>query len=274
MSTPVLVWNGKLVRHSEMDKNTLTGAALIVVGDEILAGQVQDSATHYLANWLVSRGHELRSVEILPDSAAELEAALERAIGKYDYVFTTGGMGITHDDITIECVARTLGRPVILHPEILALLEHHYGAELTESRRLMARAPEGSEIIHNEHSLVPGLNIGNRIFMLPGVPMLMRDILKGLDRRFPSCRPMVALHIGVWCEESVFSEPLGRVQSARPDVRIGSYPFWRQGEPGCNIVIKGGSQTGVDAAVREIETALQILGVKGIIGGIDVAHET
>lgn len=246
-----------------------TTAALIVVGDEILAGQIQDSATHFLANWLVSRGHELRSVEIVPDCDEELESALYRAMSRHRYVFTTGGMGITHDDITIDCVARALGRNVVLHPEILSLLENHYKEDLTDSRRQMARAPEGSKIIRNVRTLVPGLNIENRIFMLPGVPLLMRDILKGLEGQFPVLAPIVSLHFGVWCEESVFSERLSEIQLERPDVKIGSYPFWRRREAGCNIVVKGVNERDVGAAGRAVEILLEACGVEVILGGIE-----
>jgi molybdenum cofactor synthesis domain-containing protein len=114
-------------------------AALIVIGDEILSGQIQDGATKYLGTWLDTRGHELRSVEIVPDDRAQLKDAFERAIARYHFVFTTGGLGITHDDITIESIASSLGRKVIFHPEILALLASHYGDELDDARRLMAR---------------------------------------------------------------------------------------------------------------------------------------
>ncbi len=136
-----------------MEKIQHRNAALIVVGDEILSGQIQDGATKYLGTWLDSRGHELRSVEIVPDDIEQLKDAFERAIARYHFVFTTGGLGITHDDITIEGIANSLGRKVIFHPEILALLESHYGDELDDNRRLMARAPEGSSTIGNPRTL-------------------------------------------------------------------------------------------------------------------------
>ena len=258
--------------ETAMSSNEVRGAGLIVIGDEILAGQVQDTATQYLANWLDEHGCELRAVEIVPDNGDRVADALLRARARYDLVFTTGGLGVTHDDVTVDAVAAALGRKVVVHDGLLRLITAHYRDRLDESTKRLARVPEGSTLVKNWRTIVPGFNIDDRIYLLPGVPQLVKDILAGLEDTFGSPRARHLARIGLWSEEGRFSAGLQKVQDDFPDVRIGSYPFWRGHSAGCNIVIKARTAEDAQAAARAVHRMLEAHGIEAVAGGIEIEN--
>lgn len=256
-----------------MPLEEIRSVALIVIGDEILAGQVQDTATQYLAVWLDAHGCDLRSVEIVPDDSERVADALLRACACYDLVFTTGGLGVTHDDVTVDAIAAALGRKVVVHEALLRLITAHYGERLDESTKRLARVPEGSTLVKNWQTIVPGFNIDDKIYLLPGVPQLVKDILSGLEESFGPPRERYLIRLGCWSEEGRFSVGLQTIQYSLPNVRIGSYPFWRGRTAGCNIVLRARNEKDAQAAARTIEQMLGECGLKVVAGGIDAEDD-
>ncbi len=175
-----------------MSDERIWTAAVLVIGDEILSGRTQDKNIAQIATWLDVQGIRLREVRVVPDIEDEIVDALNAVRARYDYVFTTGGIGPTHDDITVDAVAKALGVGVIVHPEARAILERYYsgrGIELTEARLRMARIPHGGELVHNSYNKVPGFRIGN-VIVMAGVPVIMQHML---DAVAPTLRTGVKL---------------------------------------------------------------------------------
>ncbi len=186
-----------------MDERIWT-AALVVIGDEILSGRTQDRNIAQLATWLNAQGIRLKEVRVVPDVQAAIVEAVNTLRVRNDYLFTTGGIGPTHDDITVDAIAAALGVPVIVHPEARAVLESYYETRggLTEARLRMARVPEGADLIPNRMSGAPGIRIGNRIFILAGVPHIAAQMLDALTGQLEGGRPLVSRTIGGWVAES------------------------------------------------------------------------
>ncbi|PXA97901.1 competence/damage-inducible protein A [Nostoc sp. 3335mG] len=252
-----------------MDERIWT-AALVVIGDEILSGRTQDRNIAQLATWLNAQGIRLKEVRVVPDMQAAIVEAVNTLRARNDYLFTTGGIGPTHDDITVDAIAAALGVPVIIHPEARAVLESYYETRggLTEARLRMARVPEGADLIPNRMSGAPGIRIGNRIFILAGVPHIAAQMLDALTGQLEGGRPLVSRTIGGWVAESEIADLLGKTERAHEGVSIGSYPFFREGRVGANFVVRATDPAVVDACVAELMAALAAAGYEVVDGGI------
>lgn len=245
-------------------------AALVVIGDEILSGRTQDRNVAQLATWLNEQGIRLAEVRIVPDDTARIAGAVNDLRIAHDYLFTTGGIGPTHDDITVDAIAEAFGVPVIVHPEARAILEHHYrdrAGGLNEARLRMARTPEGAELIPNPFSGAPGVRMDN-VYILAGVPNIAASMLEALTGKLEGGRPVVSVTVGARAAESEVADLLRETEQAHPGVAIGSYPFFRNGGFGSNFVIRSedgdlARKTGNDLAQR-----LRRAGYEPVDGGI------
>ncbi|MCH8685804.1 competence/damage-inducible protein A [Pedomonas mirosovicensis] len=242
-------------------------AALVIIGDEILSGRTQDANLAYLAKWLNVQGIRLREARVVPDIEAEIVEAVNACRARHDYVFTTGGIGPTHDDITIDAIAKAFGVPVIVHPEAEAMLRAYYGDALTDARLRMARVPEGAELVPNALSAAPGIRIKN-VYILAGVPGVARAMLHALDGRLEGGRPVLSRTIGAKVGESTVADLLAATEAAHPGVQVGSYPFWRGGEPNANFVIRSTDPQAMNLAAEAILKGLAEMGLDPVDGEI------
>jgi molybdenum cofactor synthesis domain-containing protein len=214
-------------------------AALIVIGDEILSGRTHDRNIAQVAGWLQVQGIRLMEVRVVPDVGQRIGEAVNALRSSHDYLFTTGGIGPTHDDITVDAVAAALGLAVVVHPEAKRILEAYYSTRggLTDARLRMARVPEGAELIPNRMSGAPGIRIGN-VFLMAGVPHIAAQMLDALTGTLEGGAPLLTETIGCWVPESEVAEILREVEKAHPACSIGSYPFFKGGRVGANFVIR------------------------------------
>ena len=244
-------------------------AALIVIGDEILSGRTQDRNIAQLAAWLNVQGIRLAEVRVVADRPDAIGEAVNTLRVRNDYLFTTGGIGPTHDDITVDAIAAALGVPVIEHPEARAILEDYYTTRggVTVARARMARTPEGASLIPNRVSGAPGIRIGN-IFIMAGVPHITAGMLDALTGTLEGGRPVVSGTIGCWVGESEVAELLRQTEKTHEGVAIGSYPFFREGRTGANFVVRSPDAAQVDACLRDLILALEADGRDVIAGGI------
>jgi molybdenum cofactor synthesis domain-containing protein len=221
------------------DEKTWT-AALIVIGDEILSGRTQDRNVAQIATWLNDQGVRLAEVRVIPDEMGRIGEAVNALRAAHDYLFTTGGIGPTHDDITVDAIAAAFAVPVIVDPQARAILENYYRDRpggLTEARLRMARVPEGAELIPNPSSGAPGVKMAN-VYILAGVPDIAASMLEALTGKLKGGRPMVSVTVGARAPESDVADLLRETEAAHPGVAIGSYPFFRDGRYGANFVIR------------------------------------
>ncbi len=244
-------------------------AALIVIGDEILSGRTQDRNIAQLATWLNVQGIRLGEVRVVADVEGAIVEAVNALRARNDYVFTTGGIGPTHDDITVDSIAAALGVPVIVHPEARAILEAYYETRggLTDARLRMARVPDGGELIQNRMSGAPGIRIGN-IFIMAGVPHIAAAMLDSLTGTLEGGLPVVSGTLGCWVGESEVAELLRSVERAHDGVAIGSYPFFREGRTGANFVVRATDPAVVDACIADLAAQLRTAGREPVEGGI------
>ena len=245
-------------------------AALLVIGDEILSGRTQDKNVSQLALWLNDQGIRLAEVRIVPDDIGQIADAVNALRSAHDYLFTTGGIGPTHDDITVDAMAAAFGVPVIVHPEARQILEDYYRNRpggLTEARLRMARVPEGAELLPNPTSGAPGVKMAN-VYILAGVPNIAASMLDALTGQLEGGRPVVSVTVGARAPESDVADLLRETEAANPGVAIGSYPFFRENGFGANFVIR--SEDG-DLARRtgdELAARLRQAGYDPVDGGI------
>jgi molybdenum cofactor synthesis domain-containing protein len=244
-------------------------AGLAVIGDEILSGRTQDRNVAQIAAWLNVQGIRLVEVRVVPDKTAAIVEAVNVLRGRNDYLFTTGGIGPTHDDITVDAIAEALGVPIIFHPKALEVMERHYATRggLTEARKRMARVPEGADLIENRMSAAPGIRIGN-IFVMAGVPHIAAGMLDALTGTLEGGRPVISRTIGCWVAESEVADMLGAVERAHEGVAIGSYPFFRDGRTGANFVVRATDQAVVDACLADLTARLEADGRMVVADGI------
>ena len=245
-------------------------AALLVIGDEILSGRTQDKNVSQVALWLNEQGIRLTEVRIVPDDIQRIADNVNALRAAYDYLFTTGGIGPTHDDITVDAMAHAFGVPVIVDPHARKILEDYYRDRpggLTEARIRMARVPEGAELIPNVTSGAPGVRIGN-VFILAGVPYIAAAMLEALTGKLEGGRPVVSVTVGARAPESDVADLLRETEADNPGVAIGSYPFFKDGRYGANFVIR--SEDG-DLARRtgdQLSERLREAGYEPVDGGI------
>ncbi|MGN5374731.1 competence/damage-inducible protein A [Sphingomonas hankookensis] len=244
-------------------------AALIVIGDEILSGRTQDRNIAQLATWLNVQGIRLAEVRVVADREDAIVEAVNMLRVRNDYLFTTGGIGPTHDDITVDSIAAALGVPVVVHPQARAILESHYETRggLTDARLRMARVPQGGALIENRMSGAPGIRVGN-IFIMAGVPHIAAAMLDSLTGTLEGGLPVVSRTLGCWVGESEVADLLGSVERAHDGVAIGSYPFFRDGRTGANFVVRATDPAAVDACVADLAARLQALGHQPVADGI------
>jgi molybdenum cofactor synthesis domain-containing protein len=244
-----------------MTSDRIWTAALLVIGDEILSGRTQDRNVAQIGTWLNLQGIRLAEVRVVPDDVAGIAAAVNALRGAHDYLFTTGGIGPTHDDITVDAIAAALGVEVVVHPKARSALEAYYETRggLTEARLRMARVPEGAELIENRMSGAPGIRLGN-IFILAGVPHIAGLMLEALAGQLEGGKPLVSATIGCWAPESEVAEMLGETERAHPGCQIGSYPFFREGRVGANFVIRSTEAGQVEACRADLAARLEAAG--------------
>jgi molybdenum cofactor synthesis domain-containing protein len=254
---------------AHMNSERIWTAALLVIGDEILSGRTQDKNVAQLALWLNVQGIRLREVRIVADDMAAIGDAVNALSAANDYLFTTGGIGPTHDDITVDAIAAALGRDVVIDPRARALLERHYETRggITDARLRMARVPEGATLIENSLSGAPGIRIGN-VFILAGVPHIAALMLDALTGTLEGGLPVVSRTIGCWVPESEVADLLRETERARDGIQIGSYPFFREGRVGANFVVRGTDEAAVDAGIAALAEGLAALGRESVIDGI------
>ncbi len=240
-------------------------AALLVIGDEILSGRTQDANLAYLAKWLGVQGIRLKEVRVVADEMESIGDAVKALSAAHDYLFTTGGIGPTHDDITVDAIAAALGVAVTVHPQARAILADHYGDQLTDARLRMARTPEGASLIENPRTKAPGIRIGN-IFIMAGVPIITQGMLAALDGKLQGGAPVLSRTVAAWTQESAAAATLAAVEKAHAGVQIGSYPFWRQGKTGANFVIRATDEGVLAVTAQALMTALRDAGIEPIDG--------
>jgi molybdenum cofactor synthesis domain-containing protein len=233
-------------------------AALIVIGDEILSGRTHDKNIAQIGGWLNLQGIRLAEVRVVADDMARIGAAVNALRAENDYLFTTGGIGPTHDDITVEAIAAALGVGVMIHPKARAILEAYYASRggLTEARLRMARVPEGAELIDNPMSGAPGIRFGN-IFILAGVPHIATVMLEALSGKLEGGRPLLSRTLVCRVPESEVADILAAVERAHDRCQIGSYPFFREGRVGANFVIRSTDEAALAACTRDLVERLR-----------------
>lgn len=236
-------------------------AALLIIGDEILSGRTQDKNLGTLSKWLNAGGIRLREVRVVPDDMAAIGIALNALRTTHDYLFTTGGIGPTHDDISVDAVAAALGVPVISHPRAEAILRDYYHERITDARLRMARVPQGAELIENARTGAPGIRVGN-VFMLAGVPAIMQTMLDGLEGQLEGGRPMLSQAVGAWTHESAVADLLRETEKAYDGLAVGSYPFWREGRAGANFVLRHEEANILARAAADLRARLDALGIQ------------
>jgi molybdenum cofactor synthesis domain-containing protein len=252
-----------------MTSDRIWTAALTVIGDEILSGRTQDKNIAQIALWLNLQGIRLREVRVVPDVEDAIVEAVNTLRARNDYLFTTGGIGPTHDDITVDAIAKALGVDVVIHPEASAILHRYYQARggITEARLRMARVPDGAELIPNRMSGAPGIRHGN-IFIMAGVPHITAGMLDALTGTLEGGAPLLSVSVGCWVAESEISDLLAATEKAHEGCQIGSYPFFREGKVGSNFVIRSTEQGRLDACSAALAEALTAIGREAVIGGI------
>ena len=235
-----------------MTKSTKVNAAILIIGNEILSGRTQDTNTTTLAIWLNSIGVKVNEVRVIPDLENTIVKTLNVLRKANDYVFTTGGIGPTHDDITAESVSKAFGLKYEIHKEAYKILEAYYKpGEFNEGRQKMVKMPENAELILNPTSGAPGFSVEN-VFCLPGVPSILKSMLGGLKNKIVGGEPILSQTISLKTVESEIAASITKVQNENKDVEIGSYPFFHAGKLGVSIVIRSEKQSEIDYCNSQI----------------------
>ena len=244
-------------------------AALAIIGDEILSGRTQDKNIAQIATWLNVQGIRLKEVRVVSDDMAAIGAAVRQLNANHDYLFTTGGIGPTHDDITVDAIAAAFGLPVVVHPEARAILEAYYETRggLNEARLRMARVPAGADLIPNRYSGAPGIRLDS-IFIMAGVPAITAAMLETLTGELEGGAPLVSRSIGGWVAESEVAPILAATEKAHESCQIGSYPFFREGRTGANFVIRSADEAALETCAQALIAALTEAGFAVFDGGI------
>ncbi len=235
-----------------MTQKAKVNSAILIIGNEILSGRTQDTNTSTLATWLNSIGVKVEEVRVVPDDEKIIIKTLNLLRSSYDYVFTTGGIGPTHDDITAQSISKAFGIKYEIHKEAFKILEAYYKpGEFNEGRQKMAWMPENANLILNPTSGAPGFSVEN-VFSLPGVPSILKSMLGGLKNTIVGGEPIKSLTISLRTVESEIANSLTKVQNDNQDVEIGSYPFFHAGKLGVSIVIRSEDQNKIDICNSQI----------------------
>ena len=235
-----------------MTKNKKVNAAILIIGNEILSGRTQDTNTNTIALWLNIIGVNVKEVRIIPDIENTIIVAINHLRKVNDYVFTTGGIGPTHDDITAQSISKAFNLEYEIHKEAFEILEAYYNVgEFNEGRQKMVWMPRNANLILNPTSGAPGFNVEN-VFCLPGVPSILKSMLGGLKNNIVGGKPILSHTVSLRTVESEIAKPLANVQENNKDVEIGSYPFFRAGKLGVSIVIRSEDKSKIDLCSKEI----------------------
>ena len=234
------------------NKSNKVNAAITIIGNEILSGRTQDTNLTYISKWLNKLGVRVEEVRVIPDDEKIIIRNVNELRKKFNYVFTTGGIGPTHDDITTESVAKAFNLKYVYHKEAYSLLEKYYSPEkFNEGRKKMAKLPSKSKLIYNPSSGAPGFIVEN-VFCLPGVPSILRSMLGGLKNEIAGGKTILSKTVNLKTVESEIAKSLTEVQKKNKDVEIGSYPFFRSGKIGVSIVLRSENQKKIDKCNLEI----------------------
>jgi molybdenum cofactor synthesis domain-containing protein len=244
-------------------------AGLVIIGDEILSGRTQDKNIAQIALWLNLQGIRLAEVRVVGDAVSAIVEAVNALRSRNDYLFTTGGIGPTHDDITVDAIAEALGVPVVIHPRAQQMLEGYYTSRggLTEARLRMARVPEGADLIENRMSGAPGIRWHN-VFIMAGVPHITAMMLDALSGAIEGGKPLLSETIGCWVAESEVAELLRATERAHDACQIGSYPFFREGRVGANFVVRSTDRAALETCRDDLMARLIDAARAPIAGGI------
>ncbi len=244
-----------------MTTEKIVTACLLIIGNEILSGRTQDANLAYIAKELGEIGVRLREVRVIPDVPETIIATVNAVRTTFDYVFTTGGIGPTHDDITSECIARAFGVPWVLDAEAKRRLAAGYAnpADLNEARLRMAHIPQRAVLIDNPVSRAPGFQIGN-VFVMAGVPSVMQAMFDGIKGRLSGGAPMLSRTVTSGLPEGVLADGLGKLQARYPDFDIGSYPYYRRGGFGTSLVVRGTDADRLAMAIEALFAMVRSLG--------------
>ena len=234
-------------------------AAMLVIGDEILSGRTRDANMHHLAGRLAETGIDLKEARVVSDAREAIVSAVRDLAGAFDHLFTSGGIGPTHDDITADCVAEAMGVPIGVRDDARSLLEAHYerqGIELNAARLRMARIPDGANLIDNPISAAPGFTIGN-VHVLAGVPSIFEAMLESLLPGLIGGAPLLSETLRVERAEGDIAGPLTALAETHAGVSFGSYPYIRNGRFGVNIVVRGADAGAVDSAMNALRDTFE-----------------
>ena len=256
---------------SSPDANTdkIWTAGLVIIGDEILSGRTHDKNIVQVATWLQVQGIRLAEVRIVGDEQDAIVEAVNALRARNDYLFTTGGIGPTHDDITVDAVSAALGVDVVIHEDARALLERYYADKggLNEGRLRMARVPDGADLIPNRMSGAPGIRRGN-VILMAGVPHITAGMLDALTGELEGGAPLLTETVGCWVAESEIANLLRETEAAHEGCQIGSYPFFRDGKVGANFVVRSTSEEDLKSCVDTLCDGLATSGYDFTPGGI------
>jgi molybdenum cofactor synthesis domain-containing protein len=242
--------------------NSNPTAAVLVIGDEILSGRTQDTNSSDIVRFLVPFGIEVKEIRVVGDVEGEIVVAINALRTRYTYVFTTGGIGPTHDDITADSVAKAFGVGIDFHPEVLALLGARYKpGDFNDARKRMARIPLGATLIRNQASAAPGFQLDN-VFVMAGVPSIMRTMLEDVATRLVRGRVVHTATISAHIGEGTIATPLAQVQREHPDVAIGSYPYYEADGFSVQLVARGTNLESVERATQAIERIVRQAGAE------------
>ncbi len=235
-------------------------AAVLIIGNEILSGRTQDANLNFIAQGLAAQGIVLQEARVIPDIPGVIVATVNELRARHDYLFTTGGIGPTHDDITSECVARAFGLPLTVHPDAhRQFLSYYKPGELNEARMRMAMTPEGATLIVNPISRAPGFRIEN-VFVMAGIPSVMQAMFDGVKGGLKGGPPVLSRTVECGVPEGLLAKGLGEIQDRHAELDIGSYPFTRRGAFGVALVVRGREPERLERAAAEISDLIRALG--------------
>lgn len=241
------------------------GAAILIIGDEILSGRTQDTNTSYIARWLGQLGIPVREARVVADDRDEIVATVRHLSARYDFVFSTGGIGPTHDDITADCMAAAFETGITHHPMVFAQLAARYATmpnvEFNEARQRMARIPFGAALIGNNLSGAPGFQIGN-VFVMAGIPAVMRAMIEDVRGRLPASTPLSSVTVSGFIGEGAIAKPLSELQRKFADIPLGSYPFNRDGKFGTSLVARGVDEAVLAQVKQELSELIRAAGAE------------
>lgn len=236
-----------------------------MIGDEILSGRTQDTNTGYIARWLGQLGIAVTEARVVPDIESEIVAAVRHLSARYDYVFSTGGIGPTHDDITADAMARAFETGIDYHPAVFAELAARYAAmnigPFNEARQRMARIPFGASLIANPLSRAPGFQLGN-VFVMAGIPAVMQAMLEDVRPRLAAARPLASRTVSAYLGEGTIAAGLAQLQREFPDVPLGSYPFSKDGKFGTSLVARGNDDVRLSQVAEALKTMIRAAGAE------------